>query len=92
MQDGADCLIEAGAILTGVDASGSFVTLSDAAIRVVGGNIAEIGPAAVLRAHYPDLRRPGGAGMIAMPGMVNGHHHSGITPLMHGVPFAPLEF
>lgn len=27
-----------------------------------------------------------------MPGMVNGHHHSGITPLMHGVPFAPLEF
>ena len=92
MQDGADCLIEAGAILTGVDGAGSFVTLSDAAIRVAGGNIAEIGSAATLRRQFPALPRHGGAGMIAMPGLVNGHHHSGITPLMHGVPFAPLEF
>ena len=30
--------------------------------------------------------------MIAMPGLVNGHHHFGVTPLMQGVPFAPLEF
>ncbi|MFW8643237.1 amidohydrolase family protein [Rhizobium beringeri] len=29
--------------------------------------------------------------MIAMPGLVNSHHHFGITPLMQGVPFAPLE-
>jgi hypothetical protein len=26
-----------------------------------------------------------------MPGLVNGHHHFGVTPLMQGVPFAPLE-
>jgi len=87
-----DCLIEAGAILCGVDDAGAFTVLSDAAIRVESGNVAEIGPLAHLRGRYPDLPRYGGAGMIAMPGMVNGHHHSGITPLMHGVPFAPLEF
>lgn len=92
MKTSADCLIEAGAILCGADAAGGFTTLADAAIHVADGNVAEIGPAADLRVRFPDLPRHGGAGMIAMPGMVNGHHHSGITPLMHGVPFAPLEF
>ena len=92
MTPAPDCLIEAGAILCGADGSGGFATLTDAAILVVDRNIAEIGPAADLRARFPDLPRHGGPGMIAMPGMVNGHHHSGITPLMHGVPFAPLEF
>ncbi|MEO5805332.1 amidohydrolase family protein [Devosia sp.] len=92
MSIGADCLIEAGAILTGVDAGGDFATLSDCTIRVADGSIAEIGSGTALRAHYPGLPCYGGPGMIAMPGMVNGHHHSGITPLMHGVPFAPLEF
>ncbi|MGV8830786.1 MAG: amidohydrolase family protein [Devosia sp.] len=87
-----DCLITAGAMLCGVSENGKFTVLTDEAILVVGGNIAEIGPAEALRQRYPDLPRHGGPGMIAMPGMVNGHHHSGITPLMHGVPFAPLEF
>ena len=50
-----DCLIEAGASLCGADASGGFTTISDAAIHVVGGNIAEIGPTAGLRARFPDL-------------------------------------
>lgn len=27
-----------------------------------------------------------------MPGLVNAHHHFGLTPLMAGVPIAPLEF
>lgn len=87
-----DILIEAGAILCGAQEDGEFLILNDSAIRVAGGDIAEIGPAAGLHRAYPDLPRHGGPGMIAMPGMVNSHHHSGITPLMHGVPFAPLEF
>lgn len=90
--DPLDCVIEAGSILCGLQADGNFHVLTDAAIVVVGGNIAAIGPRADLRRSHPDLPRHGGPGMIAMPGMVNGHHHSGITPLMHGVPFAPLEF
>ncbi len=87
-----DCLIEAGAILCAVDSDGAFRVETDAAILVTGGNITAIGPVADLRRAHPDLPRHGGPGMIAMPGLVNGHHHSGVTPLMHGVPFAPLEF
>lgn len=87
-----ECLIEAGAVLHGLGADGGFAIMTDAAIRVAGGKLAEIGPVAALRRAYPELPRFGGPGMIAMPGLVNSHHHSGITPLMHGVPFAPLEF
>jgi cytosine/adenosine deaminase-related metal-dependent hydrolase len=35
--------------------------------------------------------RYGGRHLIAMPGLVNSHHHFGLTPLMMGVPFGPLE-
>lgn len=92
MANAPDCVIEAGAILTGSDADGTFAVVEDGAIRIVAGTIAEIGPAAAMRHAHPGLPRHGGQGMIAMPGLVNGHHHFGITPLMHGVPFAPLEF
>ncbi len=87
-----DLVIEAGAVICGADAGGDFTILADSAIRVSGGDIVEIAPIAELARRFPDLPRQGGPGLIAMPGMVNGHHHSGITPLMHGVPFAPLEF
>lgn len=87
-----DCLIEAGAVLVGLGSSDQFVVQTDAAILVRNGLIAAVEPAAALRSKHPDLPRFGGPGMIAMPGMVNSHHHSGVTPLMHGVPFAPLEF
>lgn len=87
MDRSGDVVIEAGAVLCGADA-----LLTDSAIRVSGGDIAEIAPIADLARRFPDLPRQGGPGLIAMPGLVNGHHHSGITPLMHGVPFAPLEF
>jgi len=87
-----DCLIEAGAILTGMGTDGQFSVIADAAIRVVSGRIAEIGPVQNFRHAHPELPRFGGPGMIAMPGMVNSHHHSGVTPLMQGIAFAPLEF
>jgi len=87
-----DCVIEAGTILIGVDPDGTVQTLTDAALHIAAGRIAAIAPTADLRRDQPHLPRHGGAGLIAMPGLVNGHHHSGITPLMHGVPFAPLEF
>lgn len=55
MTPAPDCLVEASANLCGADASGGFATIPDAAIHVAGGNIAEIGPAAGLRARFPDL-------------------------------------
>lgn len=87
----SEFLIEAGAALRGMGADGRFVIETDAALLVRDGRIAEIGDAARLRAAHPALPRAGGPDMVAMPGMTNSHHHFGVTPLMQGVPFAPLE-
>ncbi|HTJ57151.1 MAG TPA: amidohydrolase family protein [Devosiaceae bacterium] len=90
MSKAADCIIEAGTVLRGVDANGVMRVEKDAALIVRGGRIAEIVARDSVAART-DLPRHGGPGMIAMPGLVNAHHHFGLTPLMLGVPLAPLE-
>ncbi|MBB96432.1 MAG: cytosine deaminase [Rhodobacteraceae bacterium] len=86
-----DCIIEAGTVLCGRNPSGGADLRHDVGIRVQGGMIAQIGPMAAVGYGNDHLPRFGGPGMIAIPGLVNSHHHFGITPLMNGVPFAPLE-
>ncbi len=86
----ADCIIEAGHVLSGLDRDGTMTVIPDAGIRIAGGMIAEIAPLASLSG-VTQLSRYGSRDTIAIPGLVNSHHHSGLTPLMMGVPFAPLE-
>lgn len=86
-----DCIIEAGTILCGLDTDGRMLLRHDAAMRIHEGRIAHIGPIEAARSGDDDLPRYGGRHLIAMPGLVNSHHHFGLTPLMMGVPFAPLE-
>jgi cytosine/adenosine deaminase-related metal-dependent hydrolase len=85
------CIILAGTVLCGVDADGRMRLAQDAGIIVHEGTIAEIGAANAVVAANPHLPRFGSRRTIAMPGLVNSHHHFGLTPLMLGVPFAPLE-
>jgi len=92
MNNDQNALIAAGTVLTGFAPADAPEGLSDAAILVRDGIIVEIGPTDQLTRRHPDLPRHGGPEFIALPGFVNGHHHFGITPLMAGVPFAPLEF
>nr|WP_280514505.1 amidohydrolase family protein [Chthonobacter albigriseus] len=40
---------------------------------------------------HPGCTVFGGPDVVAVPGLVNAHHHFGLTPIMMGVPFAPLE-
>jgi cytosine/adenosine deaminase-related metal-dependent hydrolase len=86
-----DCIIEAGTVLCGVDAAGRMRLARGSGIVVREGMIAEIAAAEDVVVANPDMPRFGGERMIAMPGLVNSHHHFGLTPLMMGVPFAPLE-
>jgi len=86
-----DLIVEAGHVLRGVDPSGAMIVDEGAAIRIEAGRIAEIGPAAEVAKGREGLPRLGGPSLVAMPGFANGHHHFGLTPLMAGVPFAPLE-
>ncbi|MDQ0456844.1 amidohydrolase family protein [Rhizobium paknamense] len=88
---GADCIIEAGTVMTGLAADGRMQLRHDVGIRVEKGMIAQIGPLEAVGYGNDHLPRHGSAAMIAMPGLVNSHHHFGLTPLMMGVPFAPLE-
>ncbi|MGV1828287.1 amidohydrolase family protein [Agrobacterium vitis] len=97
---GADCIIEAGTVLTGLEAGtgltglgtdGKMTMRHDVGIRVEKGMIAQIGPMEAISYGNDHLPRFGSRRMIAMPGLVNAHHHFGVTPLMQGVPFAPLE-
>lgn len=84
-------IIEAGAVLQGVTPEGEERVLGPAALRISAGRVAEIGSPDDLFARYPGLPRFGSPRSIAIPGLVNSHHHFGLTPLMMGVPFAPLE-
>lgn len=86
-----DCIIEAGTVICGSTTDGTAELRHDVGIRVQDGMIAQIGPLSAVGYGLDHLPRFGGEDMIAMPGLVNSHHHFGITPLMNGVPFAPLE-
>ena len=91
MRPNESCIIEAGTVLVGRDSDGRMQQRHDVAIWVHEGRIAQIGPMAAVGGNGSGLKRYGSARMIAMPGLVNSHHHFGLTPLMMGVPFAPLE-
>ncbi|MFF8841143.1 amidohydrolase family protein [Streptomyces sp. NPDC015127] len=52
--------------------------LTDGAIAVDGTDIVMIDTADLVRAQYPDADVVDLAGHILMPGLVNGHHHSGV--------------
>jgi 5-methylthioadenosine/S-adenosylhomocysteine deaminase len=87
----SSCIIEAGTVLVGTMPDGSMGLRHDVGIRVHEGLIAQIGPMEAVAIGNDHLPRYGSRDAVAMPGLVNSHHHFGITPLMSGVPFAPLE-
>ena len=86
---GPDCIIEAGTVMCGLAGDGTMQLREDCAIVVRDGVIAALTP--IGETPTGDAVRYGSRDMIAMPGLVNSHHHFGLTPLMMGVPFAPLE-
>ena len=91
MDVGEDCIVEAGTLLCGLDAQRRPIVRHDVAIEVRGGTITTIGPRDPQAIAASGLPRHGSPGAVVIPGLVNAHHHFGLTPLMMGVPFAPLE-
>ena len=57
-----------------VDARRRIIT--DAAIAVEGGRIADIGKASDLTLRHPHAERLDGHGMLALPGLIDAHAHS----------------
>ena len=76
-------LVTAGWLLVSPDEE----PLPDGAVLIRGAEIAEVGPAAELRARHPAEEVWDGPGKILAPGLVNTHTHLyGI--LAHGIPLA----
>ena len=84
-------LVSADWIVEAFNASGEPIIHREAALAVVDGAVAEIGPAAQLANAFPDAERLGGEGRVIIPGLINAHHHVGLTPLQLGSPDHPLE-
>ncbi len=84
-------LVVADWVVAGFAQDGSPEILADAAILVDGETIAAIGPAATLRREHPKAQEIGGRGRVAIPGLVNAHHHVGLTPFQLGARDQPLE-
>lgn len=60
--------------------------LSDAAVRIEGDRIAEIGRFKDLRAVHPDAPVLGSDRHAVMPGLINAHHHANaVSHLQHGI-------
>lgn len=78
-------------VVRGVDADGYAQVIEDGAILVRNGLIEAIDQADRLISVNADVRIDSEPSCIAIPGLINAHHHSGLTPLQLGVPFAPLE-
>jgi 5-methylthioadenosine/S-adenosylhomocysteine deaminase len=84
-------LVTADHVLTGFAADGTPQMLADGAIAIEGETISAIGTASDLRRIHPAAREIGGRGKVAIPGLINAHHHVGVTPFQLGARDQPLE-
>ena len=76
---------------------GKYVIASEAAVIEDGavfqrdGTIVAVGRYDELAARYPADETLGSSDHVVLPGLVNAHHHVGLTPLQLGSPDHPLE-
>jgi cytosine/adenosine deaminase-related metal-dependent hydrolase len=66
-------------------------TLEDGAVVQQDGRIVSIGPFRDVASRFPDVEVLGSENSLVVPGLVNGHHHVGMTPIQLGSPDLPLE-
>lgn len=62
-----------------------------AALLIEDGIVRSIGAADDLHRTRPEAQRYGGQGTIIIPGLINAHHHVGLTPFQAGSPDHALE-
>lgn len=79
------------AVVTEPDGRRRWRVVADGAVLQRDGVIVEIGPFAELAARHPRVPVIGTGRQIVLPGLVNAHHHVGLTPVQHGSPDMPLE-
>lgn len=87
----ASTLVLADRIIEGVAPDGTPIIHEDAALLIEAGVVKAIGAASTLLAAHAGAETLGGRGKVVMPGLINAHHHVGLTPFQLGSPDYPLE-
>ena len=87
----AIALVSAHWIVTGVADRYTPTIIADGAVAHENGRIVAIGPVAPMRAQYPMASESRYPQHMMLPGLVNSHHHVGLTPLQLGSPDYALE-
>ncbi len=78
-------------VICGVEGSGEVRQIDDGAVLVHDGKISAVGSRAELEAQAEGAEVLGGSDYVVFPGLVDSHHHIGLTPVQLGSPDLPLE-
>jgi len=78
-------------VICGVDDEGNVEEITNGTILIEDGTIKTIADADELIRAMPEIEVTGGDEFIVFPGLINAHHHVGLTPFQLGAPDMPLE-
>jgi len=84
-------IVRARTLVTRPRDNDRWESIADGAVLVRDGLIAEVGCFGDLARQFPHLEIKGDGDTVVMPGLVNAHHHVGLTPFQLGAPDLPLE-
>ena len=88
----AESIVRGRHVICGIDPDGRARIVDDGAVWQRDGVILEIASFDALRTRAPGVEVLGGVHDVVLPGFVNAHHHTGLTPIQHGVLYEPVEF
>ena len=84
-------LVRGRHVVCRVTGRSSAETVDNGAVAVRDGAVLEVGSIDDMRRKYPDAKEIGSDRHAVIPGLINAHHHVGLTPFQLGVLDAPLE-
>jgi cytosine/adenosine deaminase-related metal-dependent hydrolase len=87
----ASSLIRGRYVIPKVISRAEAQVIEDGAVFQRDGTVVEVGTYDDLAARHQPDEVLGSAGHLVIPGLVNGHHHIGLTPVQHGAPDDALE-
>lgn len=84
-------LIRGSHIVTRVISDSSTEIIKNGALLQSDGEIVDVGGYEEMKERYPTTEVVGSGTQVVMPGLINTHHHVGLTPFQLGAPDLSLE-